>query len=58
MKVGVSDSVKIPIPSTIAVDGNNISTDPSKLPVSSNGKIYASFVDTLNIAGIGYSPDQ
>jgi len=58
MKVGVSDSVKIPIPSTIAVDGNNVSADPSKLPTSSNGKIYASFIDTLTIPGFGYSLDQ
>jgi hypothetical protein len=49
----VSATVKIPLPSTIAIDGNNISTDPSKLPVSSNGKIYASFLDTLTFPGFG-----
>jgi len=46
---GVSDTVRMPIPSTIELNGGNVSSIPNELPISRNGNIYASFLDTLDL---------
>jgi len=49
-KVAVSDSTRVPVSATVALDGGNVTTDPNKLPVARNGKIYASFLNRSDIS--------
>ncbi len=50
VKIGVNDSARLPVPATMALDGGNVTTDPNKLPMSKNGKVYALFMNTQNVS--------